>query len=190
MPLQRVQDPADRGRCKAPTAEGQCMNRAEDGSEYCLAHTRPRLGPSPTKRIYMLARADARMRLAELADHEEVKSLREEIAMTRMMIETQFNGIATDVDWQLKWPAIERGIHTVHKLVKDCHVIEQNLGNLLAKQTIFQLAHRICEIVVNRLEGIEVYEAITDDIVRQIVQSVQDANNDGVVRSVALLPSS
>ena len=166
------------------------MNRAEDGSEYCLAHTRPRLGPSPTKRIYMLARVDARMRLAELADHEEVKSLREEIAMSRMMIETQFNGIATDLDWQLKWPAIERGIHTVHKLVKDCHVIEQNLGNLLAKQTIFQLAHRICEIVVNRLEGIEDYEAITDDIVRQIVQSVQDANNDGVVRSVALLPSS
>jgi hypothetical protein len=189
MPLQRVHDPADPCRCKAPTADGQCMNQAEDGSEYCLAHTRPLQGPSPTKRIYVLSKADSRVRLAQLADHEEVKSLREEIAMTRMMIETQFNSINTDMDWALKWPAIERGIQVVHKLVKDCHVIEQNLGNLLAKGTIFHLAHRICEIVVNRLEGIEDYETITDDIVQQIVQAVKDANNEGVVRSCALLPS-
>jgi hypothetical protein len=190
MPLQRVTDPADPRRCKAPTAEGQCMNLAEDGSDYCLAHARPTLGPSPSKRIYMLAKADARKRLAELADHEEVKSLREEIAMTRMMIETLYNSIKDDQDMMAKWPAIERATHTVHKLVKDCHVIEQNLGNLLAKQTILSLAHRVCQIVVDRLEGIENYEEITDDIIRQIVAAVKDAGNDGVVRTVALLPSS
>lgn len=189
MPLQRVTDPANPRRCKAPTGQGQCMNLAEEGCDNCLVHAGPVQVLSPTKRIYLLSRADVRTRLAQLADHEEVKSLREEIALTRIMIETQFNQIKDDTDWHLRWPAIERGIQTVHKLVKDCHVIEQNLGSLLSKQAVLGLAHRVCQIVIERLEGIPGYEQLTDSIIQDIVTAVQEANNEGVVRSVALLPS-
>ena len=189
MPLRRVTDPADPRRCKGPTPSGQCMNEAEDGCENCLVHCGPpSTALSPTKRVYLLTRADARKRLAELAEHEEVKSLREEIALTRMMIETQFNGINSDLDWAMRWPAIERGIRTVHGLVKDCHVIEQNLGSMLSKETVLGLAHRICQVVIDRLQGIDNYTDLTDDIIHSVIQIVQDANNQGVVRSVALLP--
>jgi hypothetical protein len=190
MLLQRVIDPADPRRCKGATPAGQCMNEAEDGCENCLIHNGQVSAISPTKRIYLLTRAAARNRLAELAEHDEVKSLREEIALTRMMIETQFNGINSDLDWAMRWPAIERGIRTVHGLVKDCHVIEQNLGSMLSKTTVLSLANRICQVVIDRLQGIDNYTDLTDDIIHSVIQIVQDANNEGVVRSVALLPSS
>lgn len=187
MPLQRVTDPADPQRCKAPTAKGQCFNLAEEGSQYCLAHGRPSLGPSPTKRMYLLANLQSRTRLGELAEHDAVKSLREEIAITRMMIEKQFNQIKTDDDWQLKWPAIQQGILTVHKLVKDCHVIEQNLGVMLTKQALMALVSRICQIIIEKLEGVEGYEEIANDVARELVALVSGATNEGVVRSVALI---
>jgi hypothetical protein len=187
--MQRVTDLADPRRCKAPTPMGQCENVAVDGSEYCEAHARPRTGPSPTKRIYMLNKLEARTRLAELADHEDVKSLREEIGLLRMVVEEQWNKINNDTDFQLRWPSVQSAIRDVHKLVKDCHVIEQNLGVLLSRQSILRLGQQICQIIVNRLEGIPNYEQIVDQIVKDIVTTLRSANNEGVTRSVALLPS-
>jgi len=188
MPLQRVDDPADSRRCKSPTPTGQCWNVAEEGSDHCLAHA-PRPTISPTKRIYLLQRADEQKRLAELADHDEVKSLREEIALTRMMIEMWQNEMKTDTDRMLKWPACERAIQTVHRLVKDCFVIEQNLGSLMSTKTAMRLANTIVQIVIDRLEGIDDYELIVDDIIQRVTAVVTSARNEEIVRTVTLLPA-
>ena len=188
--MQRVSDLADPRRCKGATPTGQCEYVSIEGRDYCEIHGRPKDGSSPTKRLYLLNKVEARARLAELADHEGVKSLREEIALLRMTIEEQYNKINTDVDFQLRWPCIQSAIRDVHKLVKDCHVIEQNLGVLLARQSIIRLGQQICQIIVDRLDGIPDYEQIVALIVTDIADTIKNANNEGVTRSVALLPSS
>jgi hypothetical protein len=168
---------------------GQCEYTAIEGADYCEIHGHRKDDSSPSKRLYLLNKVEARARLDELADHEGVKSLREEIALLRMTIEEQYNKINTDVDFQLRWPCIQSAIRDVHKLVKDCHVIEQNLGVLLARQSIIRLGQQICQIIVDRLEGIPDYEQLVQLIVMDISDTIKSANNEGVTRSIALLPS-
>ena len=106
-----------------------------------------------------------------------------------MTIEEQYNRINTDTDFQLRWPVVQSAIRDVHKLVKDCHVIEQNLGVLLARQSIIRLGQQVCQIILDRLEGIPNYEEIARQIIQDISGIITSANNEGVTRSVALLPS-
>ena len=188
--MQRVTDLADPRRCKSPTPLGQCEYTSLEGTDHCEMHSQPKVGPSPSKRLYLLNKAEARARLDELADHEGVKSLREEIALLRMTIEEQYNRINSDTDFQLRWPCVQSAIRDVHKLVKDCHVIEQNLGVLLARQSIVRLGQRVVQIIAERLEGIPNYEPIMLQIMADISDVIKNANNEGVIRSVALLPSS
>jgi hypothetical protein len=187
--MQRVTDLADPRRCKGATPMGQCEYLSIDGRDYCEIHGHCKDGSAPTKRLYLLNKAEARARLDEMADHEGVKSLREEISILRMTIEEQYNRINSDMDFQLRWPVVQSAIRDVHKLVKDCHVIEQNLGVLLARQSIIRLGQQVCQIILDRLEGIPNYEEIARQIIQDISGIITNANNEGVTRSVALLPS-
>ena len=98
MPVKRVYDPDDPRRCKKSTAKEQCWNQAVPGSDYCPAHGGTSGGLSRDKRMYLLSKAAERARLAQLAEHEQIKSLREEIALVRMMVERRFDAIQNEND--------------------------------------------------------------------------------------------
>jgi len=186
--MQRVTDLADPRRCKGSKGEGQCMNLAEDGSEYCVACGGVNRAPARRLRQYLLAQAQDRTRLAQFAEHEEVKSLRDEIALARMLIERRFNLIQNDADLMQACGPLNTMLLTVERLVKSAHAIEQSLGNLLARQSVLRLGQLICQIIVDRLEGIPNYEQIVDGIITDIVATIQDANNSEA-EPVKALPS-
>ena len=96
--MDRVKDPADPERCKAAAPDGQCRNRAEPGSDYCHVHRGKSNVEEQDLALYHLTKAQYRRRLAELKGHEEVKSLRDEIALTRILVEERFNSIKNDAD--------------------------------------------------------------------------------------------
>lgn len=185
--MERVTDPADPRRCKGASPSGQCMNMANEGCDYCSIHGRRKLGPTPSKRMYMLA--NAAERVDQLADHEAVKTLREEIAITRMMVEHFVNQIHQDIDYQLQFPAIQQGINTIHRLVKDCHVLEQNLGILLSKEAVLEIAKGIVAIIHEHLSqsNIPYWEELVGDISEAIMNLVASASNESVVKSVKLI---
>ncbi len=67
-------------------------------SDYCQACGGRSLAPARRLRQYLLAKAQDSTRLAQFAEHEDVKSLRDEIALARMLIERRFNLIKDDAD--------------------------------------------------------------------------------------------
>ena len=87
----RVPIPPTRRRRQAPDTNGQCWGVKIEGSDYCPTHAGAHRPPEPGMRQYFLAKAQDRTRLATLAEHNDIKSLRDEISLTRMMIEELWN---------------------------------------------------------------------------------------------------
>lgn len=181
-----VSDPADPRRCKLSIGQQQCTDEAAPGSEYCLKHRGVDHTNEQNVRLYLLAKADQQARLHQLADHEEIRSLREEIALARMLTEQRWNLIKTDADLMMACGSINTLLLTIERLVKSAHTIEQNLGILLSKSAVLTLGQTICRIIVDELEGIENYEEIVDSITRRILTTIAATKDSGpeIVKTV------
>ncbi len=160
-------------RCQASGNKDQCPRDAVEGNHFCNLHqgsTRKR--DAAKRRMYNLTQAKKQERLGHFADHEDVKNLREEIAITRMLIEQRFNTIEDDSDLLAAVGGLNKLLITAEKLVKSSHVIEQNLGSLLAKSSVIVMGRQIVEVIVEELEGIPGYEEIVDRISERILTTI------------------
>lgn len=172
-----VLDPADPERCKLSIGDRQCTDLSEPGAEYCRKHRGVDHTNEVSTRLYLLAKADEQARLLKLADHEEIRSLREEIALARMLVERRWNLIRNDNDLIMACGSVNTLLLTIERLVKSAHSIEQNLGVLLSKSAVMALGQNICRIIVEELDGIENYEAIVDSITQRILNTIASAKD-------------
>jgi hypothetical protein len=176
--MQRVTDLSDPRRCKGRAPDGQCRNKAVYGSEYCRAHGGKDLTEVEQKRGYLLAKAEDQAHLARVSDKlEPVKELRDVIALQHMLIEKRWNSVKNDTDLLQHCGVLNQLIQTMERLVNICHRIETNLGELLARNAIINLAKELVAIVIDELEGIEDYEAIIDRITQRLIETIRQADN-------------
>lgn len=168
-----VEDPADPNRCQATFAHGQCRRVAEpDG--YCSIHGSTAAKEAEARRQYLLTKIEDQSRLSQFADHEHVKSLRDEIALARMLVERRFNAIQNDTDMMAACGPINQLLLTIEKLVKTCHSMEQSLGSLLARSTVLALAQQLAQTIVEELQGIPDYESTVDRLIERIFNVVEN----------------
>lgn len=175
--MKRVIDPADPNRCQGAAQDGQCMNESESGSDYCQVHGGRDKGQAAEKRLYYLAEAQSRARLAGLSEHEEVKSLREEIAIARIILERRLNLIRNEADWISSSGPLNTCLLTIERLVKSAHTLEQNLGSMLSKATVLRLGQQICEIVIDELKDVPDFEPIVDRITDRMIATIAATQN-------------
>lgn len=186
--MRRVTNPADPRRCQSNAPDGQCRNVAEYGVAHCRVHGGRSLEPAEDRRGFLLAKADDQIRLAELSDNmEPVKELRDIIALQHMLIERRYNLIKTDEnDLLAACGPLNQMMTTMEKLINSAHKIEQNLGELLARNAVLGLAKSMCQIVIDELQGIDDYENIIDRITQRLVDTVRQADN--TVRTQVIVP--
>lgn len=183
--MKRVTDPADPNRCKANFEQEQCWNEAEPGSSNCSAHGGRNKLIAESKRRYQLAEVEDRRRLSELSEAEDIKSLREEIGLIRMLIEKRMKVIKTEADLLTACGPLNSLFLTLDKLVKSCHTLEQSLGDLLSKQAVLRLGQALCEIVIEELQDVPGHEDIIDRIVDRLFPAIGSAQNAEVPRLTA-----
>lgn len=175
--MKRVTDPADPRRCKYSYPHEQCWHEAESGCDNCAAHGGKSKANAEETRLYYLTEVDNRRRLAELSGHEQIKSLREEIGLVRMLIEKQVNAAKSDIELLGSCGTINGLLVTLEKLVKRCHELEQSFGELLSRQAALRLGQSLCEIVIEELQGIEGHEEVIDRIVERFFPAIKNAQN-------------
>lgn len=176
--MERVKDLADPNRCKAASQDGQCKNKAEPGTSYCICHGGRDLTEQKDTRGYLLAKAQDRTRLAEVSEGlNPVKQLRDSISLLTMMIERRWNSVKDDNDLLQACGPLNQMLQNMERLVSSCHKIEQDLGQLLAKHAILSLGKRMVAVMMDELEGIDDYEATIDRITARLVDTVSDADN-------------
>ena len=174
--MHRVEDLADPNRCKGAAPDGQCRNEAEPGSEYCRAHGGSDKEAPARRMKYHLTRH--RARIAELADHEEAKSLREEIAMTNMLIEEIWNRTGESEAALLQsCSELNKLMVTLERLIKTSEQVERNLGLTLSKTTIIMFGHEVIGLLRQELQGIPGFEDRIDRITTKMLDTIEHTTN-------------
>ena len=169
-----VTDLADPNRCQATLRQGQCRRVADPGSQYCSLHGNTLLKERETRRQYLLTKIEDQTRLSEFSEHDHIKSLRDEIALTRILIERRFNAIRCETDMLAAIGPLNSLLLTTEKLVKTCFTMEQSLGSLLARETVIRLAQELAQVIVEELKGIPDYEYRVDRLIEQIFKVVDN----------------
>jgi hypothetical protein len=108
---------------------------------------------------------------------QELKSLREEIALTRSMIETRMNMVQSEAEFVAAMPVFQGYMNTIAALVSTCHQMEVKLGVLLSKSALLTLAQKMVETISHNLQGIPGKDEIVEKIANEIVELVLAQEN-------------
>lgn len=167
-------------RCQHSHDSAQCGRAKIEGSRFCDQHVRSGMSGLEAKktRQYLLADARYSNRLATFSEHDDLKSLREEVAFARMLIEKRFNMVTCDTELLAACGTLNTLLLTVERLVKSCNQVERNLGSMLSKPSVLTLGREIIAVIVEELDGIDDYEDIVDKISERIVAVILDAGKD------------
>jgi hypothetical protein len=186
---ERVASPDDPRRCQANSQHGQCRIVQVPGSTYCFIHGGKGAliaASNERKRVYLLTQY--RARVDALLENDAHVSLREEIALLRMLIEARFRVVKTDGDLLMHSGAIADLVSRVDKVVTSCNRLERNLGELIDKSTLVNIADNIVAAIASILADIpdvdERIALIGDAILRIIAEgsaNVRPVDNDAPV---------
>ncbi len=171
--FERCTDEDDPERCNGINAgdQGQCLFKRVPKSLYCPRHGGNKALENVKKeqvRNYQLTKW--RGRVNAFADNPEVKSLREEIGIIRMMIETVVNKCNDENDLILYSSKLQDLIRQAQKLVEGCHRLEERTGVLLDKTSILVLCDSLVKIIADHVEDSDALESIAVQFVNVVAQ--------------------
>lgn len=162
--------PNDPRRCQAITAKGQCLIQSVEGSQYCIMHSgSSKNGENREKMIRQYRLAQWQQRVDEFSEHQGVKSLREEIGICRMILETIILQCKDQTDLLLYSAKITDLVGRIEKLVVSCNRLESSMGMLLDKTAALHLASQIVTIIGEHIPDGEVIDAVANDITMAIL---------------------
>ena len=181
MTIERCHDD-DPNRCQGITKSGQCVQLSVEGSEFCKKHAYKSSADIEKARLnhYLLSNPMLQAKMERQAGIEEVRSLREEIHLARVMIETRLDMIedGDTGDMLAAFGSINTYLQTIEKLTSSCHKMELSLGHLLTKSSVFSLGQDMVSILADELQGIDDYEAVIDRISERLVVAIANTQNE------------
>lgn len=174
-------------RCQAVTPKGQCHGIAVPGGKNCMMHGGIATLEAEKRRSlrnYQLTKFNAR--LQQLGDSGEIKSLRDEIAILRMIMEERLNQCKDTMDLIYQSGPISDLVLKIEKVVTSCHKLELSAGSLLDKQAIMQFGSEIISLLSSEIKDEVTLSRISEKIYATIAKSinptenVEESHSDGV----------
>ena len=178
--IPKIESDDDPNRCQAVTAQGQCRNKAivlpsGNYGTFCICHGGNKQVESEEKRdkrLYQLGKWQNQ--LEQQADHVNIKSLREEIGILRMVLQERFSVLKDTTDLILASGSITDLIMKIEKLVASCHKLEGSMGELLDKQAVLQFASSIISIISDEITDNDTVNRIADRIMAEMSNDKKD----------------
>lgn len=172
---QRVEEDDPR-RCQRVTNMGQCRMIAVEGSKYCYAHGGEHTLKAERKsdlRNYRLTQWKGRIQ--EFGDSKEIKSIRDEVGILRLLMETRLNACHDATDLLLQSATICQLVERIERVVVSCHKLESQMGSLLDKQAIIKIASKMVDVISGCINDLVDQNIIAEDIASSINSAVADA---------------
>ena len=159
MSIEPITHPADPRRCQSMSpGKGQCFNVHVEGSNHCIVH-----GGSVGKRKNYILKLFKR-RIEDKAQSPDVKSLRDEIGILRLLLETIINSCNSDTELILQVGPIGDLVSKIERTVACCHKLESSMGKLLDKASILQFAGSIITILSEEIDDPDLLNVIATKI--------------------------
>ena len=152
-------------RCKKILPNGQCPNLSEPNTEHCKAHGH-QAEDKGAVRNYCLHRWQSR--LSDKKTSPDIKSLRDEIGILRIMLEDQLNSCEDSNDLIVKSAILSDLTLKIEKLVTSCHRLENSMGQLLDKQILLQFANEVIGIITSEVTD----KIVIDNIATKIISAL------------------
>ena len=175
--FKRIEYDEDPNRCQGVTAQGQCRNIAVEHGTHCMAHggnMQKRAHEKKELNNYRLTKWQARVQRMESSPN--IKSIRDELAILRMILEEKLNSINDENDLLNEASQISDLILKIEKLVTSCHKLESSMGQLLDKPAILNFAAEIIRIVSDCVDD----EIKTGIIANKILELIGRATNESI----------
>ncbi len=159
----------------AKAGQSQCINLSVEGTDKCNLHHGPLAAwnaKKEVKRQYNITKWQGR--IEGFSDHEGVKTLRDEIGILRLLMETTLNLCKDEHDLLLYSNKISDLVMKVESTVKSCHKLESAMGMLLDRAAALQFSGEIIEIIARRIPNDEeLVQLIAADIAKSLVRIEQ-----------------
>lgn len=111
-------------------------------------------------------------RVNEFAEDENVKNLRGEIAITRLMIETIINQCGGDTTQLIIYSQrLADLVKKCESLVRSCDRLETTMGMMLDRTQALTLGSKIVEIISRHIDDPETLDQISSDIIDALGES-------------------
>lgn len=162
-------------RCQWVTSEGQCDRAAVNG-RFCNLHGP--IKPDQALRHYHITNELVSGNHDRHTAVSQIKDMREEIALTRALIETRLNLAKDESEFIASMGILHQYLKTVETLVASCHKMDTSLGNILNKASVLKLAQELVSIIAAELEGIPGRDEIVDNVANRILECIGTANNE------------
>ena len=162
--IERV-EPDSPWRCQASLPKGQCLNMATALGGTCACHGGNMALNSAEKKSlnnYRLTKFNAQLK--RHSESPKLKTLGDEVAILRMILEEKLNLCQDSHDLALNSHIISDLVVKIEKLVKSCHSLESSLGGMLDKQAILTFASKVIEIISSNIQDEAILDAISAGI--------------------------
>ena len=167
-------------RCEHPG----CINKKLNGATMCGFHGGNKQIQSQENRnirTYRLAKFQAQ--LDKFANQPNIKSLRDEIGILRIMMEERLNSLNSPLEIMAHTHTISDLCMKIEKLVTSCHKLEKSMGNYLDKSAVIQLGMEIVQIITKYVKDASAIDAIAKELaaaidrVAKLVEEKDESNS-------------
>lgn len=158
--IKRMEFAADPERCKAVTSsgQGQCQNKIMPGSNYCQYHANQNRSKNYNLKFFQVE-------IAEKAASQDIKGLRDEIGILRLLLESQINRCKDTSDLLMATGPISDLTLKIKDIVQVCHKLEGSMGKLVDRSQIIQFGAQVVQIISKYISDEQILEGISSDII-------------------------
>lgn len=158
-------------RCQAVTGTGQCHNFAVAGGTNCLVHGGNRqVERQKVENLKNYRATQWQAKINRFAESSQIKDLREEIGILRLLMEERLNFCNTPHDLLLQSSVISDLVMKIEKVVFSCHKLEASLGQHMDKTALLGFAQQVIQVISINVEDRDQINVIANDIVDLIVK--------------------
>lgn len=167
---ERVKEPDDPRRCQGMAGgKGQCWLVKVEGTQFCVVHGGAiELKQNQERDLKNYRLKKYQKRVGEFADSDQIKSLRDEIGILRMLIEERLNYVKDSHDLLMHSTIISDMLMKVEKLVTSCNRLETNLGVMMDKTQLLGFAAEAIDIIGRHVTDEDTLGLIADDLIKAV----------------------
>lgn len=162
--------------CKGNNNLTSCMKEAVPNSDYCTYHGGAgQLALNKQQVITSYRLGKFQNRVLDFLTNPDIKSLRGEIGIIRLLIEERFKLIKEDdngLSMALQSPAISELVSKLERVIRTCQVIEEKSESTLDKQKVINLADQIITIMINRATELNLPEESLSILLNNVTQDL------------------
>jgi len=170
--------PDDPQRCQGVTTDGQCQYLSVAGHDRCEYHSKGggkrKLEQKRIER-YMIDNEELRKSYLRQNNDAQYLDLRDEISLTHAMIERRLSMIRTDQDVMMAIGPFTQLVQRLESMKISLMKLQQQLGLVLGKDELRQLASSLAQILDEELDGMDDKEERMDRMLERLVIAVETA---------------